>query len=869
MMRFDADSIEQRVSVNLSENPDWKPMLNNSVISSLVRHNAEADAEISRYAEYLFNESRWDTAQNRSSVVSMANMLGYQPKRKISAHGKLYVSLDSKITYVPNTITMDSLMALKDYSSRESSPLYNTWKVSNSNIIIDPSCSVKDSKGNPYVVVSSTTLKSRDCLTSIDVMQGIRKSKFIDINTIRQIYSRSRLNRYIYIPVKIKDCEAATTISSRALLNVYVVIKPDNSSDDTKLESYRIVDSLLLSSDGDKDVEFYNDLYNQDLFYLKFRDDPYHGGSLDISSSSSIQGIRIDYVESMGKDSNLSNLYETFYISNAKISTSESENTNSVSRVNLFGINYSPIEGGADEETISNIKSNAVKEYIKYYGVATKENYQRVILNTEFPVNVDGAAHIIIPSKVQVYGGYEEQGSLKMPVTKVSFIGTNLEDIINGKNKQSIINSINESLNYSLSRLKSPQDALRFEPPVYTSFAVGVKCKLRRSSDVDKSQNISSSITDFIESQWGPNSSDLDFGRDFYKSAELSDLYQTFDTIRSVSMEVEAVKKLNWEDSERINPWAGQTSSADSSTKSHTCRIPFEFSTVFKGSLNNKEGFKDYNTSSSYVMRIDFLYKAPASMGGSVGLNRTIFFDSGLNRLTDEDKARSKTKFYRLVESTGSENLWPDFDYLISSSDYDELGDADELPASYIVDFKKKVYDDSDYNLLKNDILKGRVATRNSSSRGTIDSYLVYFSGDYTTETGGDGNIGAGWLEIPFDEIYAVLLEYSLYDSDLQRSLRNCPLSILKCDTSDSDAFKTFKSIVGDYLDIYVSMRPNDNDLILQSEQLSKESGFNGSNEILYIDSYDGPISDNEKVVNLTSEKRARFISVECSYATY
>lgn len=865
MMRFDSDSLSQRKLSLLNENPDWKPMINNSVISSMVRHDAEIDAELARYMEYLFNEARMDTAQNRSSVVSIANMFGYQPKRKVSAHGKLYVSIDSKITYVPTTITMDSLLSLKDESSWDSSTLYKSWKTNESPIIIDPSCTVKDSNGTPYVVVSSTTLKAKNCLVSIDVMQGVRKTKFLDINTIRQIYSRSLLNRCLYIPVKIKDCEAASTISSKALLNVYVVTKSnssDNNSNTEKLESYRIVDSLLLSSDGDKDVEFYNDLYNQDMFYLKFRDDPYHGGTLDLSSSTNIIGIRIDYVESLGKASNLNNLYETFYIDNAKIDSGSSNNTN----IRLFGINYSPMEGGADEESIAEIKKNAVREYIKYYGVATKENYQRVILNTEFPINIENTAYTIIPKKVQVYGGYEEQGTMRNPVTNISFIGTNLEDNITGKNKELITRSINDSLNYCLSRLKSPQDTLRFVPPIYTSFAVGVKCKLRKS-DTDRSQNIASSITDYIENNWGPNSSSLDFGRDFYKSAELSNLYQTFDTLRSVSMEIEAVKKLNWEEAERVNPWGSisdNVSSTDNSTKAHTCRIPFEFSTVFKGSLNNKEGFKDYNTASSYVMRIDFLYKAPTALGGSVGLNRTIFLDSGL-----VEKDRSKTKFYRLVESKGSENLWPEYESLISSSNYDELGDADELPSSYIVDFKKKVYDDSDYLLLKKDILEGKVATRNSTSRGTIDSYLVYFSGDYTTETGGDGNIGAGWLEIPFDEIYGVLEEYALYDDSLRDSLRDCQLSILKCDTTNSDAFRVFKSVVSDYLDIYVSMRPNDSDLVLQSALLSKESGFNGSNEILYIDSYDSPISEGEKVTNLTSEKRARFISVECSYATY
>ena len=865
MMRFDSDSLTQRKLSLLNEDPDWKPMVNNSVVSSLVRHDAEVDSEIVRYGEYLFNESRIDTAQNRSSVVSMANLLGYQPKRKISAHGKLYVSLDSKITYVPNTITMDSLMMLKDHSTRDNSPLYKQWNTHNSNIIIDPSCTVLDSNGTSYVIVSPTVLPARECFVSIDIIQGVRKTKFIDINTIRQIYSRSLMNRYIYIPVRIKDCEAATTVSSRALLNVYVETQTESGK---KLESYRVVDNLLLSSDGDKDIEFYNDLYNQDLFYLKFRDDPYHGGTLDLSSSSNILGIRIDYVESLGKASNLNNLYETFYINNAKIEGS-SGNTN----IRLFGINYSPMEGGADEESITEIKKNATKEYIKYYGVATKENYQRVILNTEFPIDLgSGKAYTIIPRKVQVYGGYEEQGNMRNPVTNISFIGTNLEDNITGKDKNNIVKSINTSLNYCLSRLKSPQDTLRFVAPIYTSFAVGVKCKLN-TSGTSNSQNMISEITNYIEDNWGPNSSNLDFGRDFYESYERSKLYEKFSSIRNVDMTVEAVKKLNWDEAVRMNPWGStidNVSPSDTSQRVHTCRIPFEFSTVFKGSSKNKEGFRDYNTASSYVMRIDFLYKAPTVISNSsVGLNRTIFFDSGLGLTDNQNQFRTKNKFYRLVEGEGSSSLWPDFPYLISSSSYDELGDADPLPASYIVDFKQKVYDDDDYILLKNDILQGRVATRNSSSRGTIDSYLVYFSGDYTAEIGGDVNIGAGFLEIPFDEIYSVLSEYALYDKDLETALGSCSLNTLKCNTADEEVFKTFKNIVSNYLDIYVSMRPYDSNLVLQSTLLSKESGFNGSNEILYIDSYDSPISDNEKVTNLTSEKRARFISVECSYAPY
>ena len=68
---------------------------------------------------------------------------------------------------------------------------------------------------------------------------------------------------------------------------------------------YRVVDNLLLSSSSDYDCELYNDLYNQNLFYLKFNNDLYNGNVIDISSSSPIDHIRIDYVESLGSQGNI------------------------------------------------------------------------------------------------------------------------------------------------------------------------------------------------------------------------------------------------------------------------------------------------------------------------------------------------------------------------------------------------------------------------------------------------------------------------------------------------------------------------------------------------------------------------------------
>ena len=48
MMKFDPSSIYNRAIASLQQNPDWKPIINQSVISSLIKANAEMNAETAR-----------------------------------------------------------------------------------------------------------------------------------------------------------------------------------------------------------------------------------------------------------------------------------------------------------------------------------------------------------------------------------------------------------------------------------------------------------------------------------------------------------------------------------------------------------------------------------------------------------------------------------------------------------------------------------------------------------------------------------------------------------------------------------------------------------------------------------------------------
>ena len=57
MIKYDSESLYNRALERLQQNPDWEAISSDSVIESLLRTNAEMNAETARYGEYLFNES--------------------------------------------------------------------------------------------------------------------------------------------------------------------------------------------------------------------------------------------------------------------------------------------------------------------------------------------------------------------------------------------------------------------------------------------------------------------------------------------------------------------------------------------------------------------------------------------------------------------------------------------------------------------------------------------------------------------------------------------------------------------------------------------------------------------------------------------
>ena len=862
MITYDSNSIYNRALTRLQQNPDWQVVANNSVVTALLRSESEALAEVGRYSEYLFKESKWDTAQNPNSILSMAGILGYQPARAKSAFGTIYVSLDSKIHNVGSSI---SLSAFKDLKTNINA--VSNWMTPATNIPIRADSVIIDSQGHNYVIDYRNTkqLQTGSPWQEVPIIQGSLQSVYVDINTIRATATTSKLNPYLYIPVILTSCEDASTPSTRNFFKVTVFFN-SGSSNDLIAQEYTVVNSLLLTTADDYAVEVYNDLYNRELFYFKFPNDPATGRALDISRSSSITYLKIDYLQTLGKEGNISENFRNFTIETSFSTGSDLAKE----KVRLYGINVYPFVDGKDPETISEIKVNAPKHYIKNYTVGTRESYENTILNTTLNVKTDNSIASDIqsiqlsPKKVRVYGGYDlENDGREVRKTKISFIADGLEDIVTSYKDTSdtIYDHILDALNIYLDKVKSPQDILKFEPPNFVNFAIGLELTLNREEVKDENALVES-IRDYVDSLWGSNSDELDFDRSFYPITLCNLIQKKFEGqgIETIDPEVEAVTKLDWSLAARYVPNKAQTE-----VIYHTVRIPYNFDPLFLGKEAQK-GFKDCTSGAgngSYLMRIDFMYKKPGNMTGNVSTSsyNTSIFIQDVQGVRDTQKG-----FYLINEGSNTAKLWSNLE---SNEKYTELLTAVSLNSagsdlsthSYQYPYQKKVYTDSAFlELINND---NTVHTRGDyqTDLGAIDDYLIYFSANYPEDS---SKIGNGWLELSFPAIYTVLQSFSYYDPQLTADLASCPLAVLQCNTgqTEEDAsaiFTQFKKIIADYIDIYISMRPIDSNL-----EITKSSGI--ANTVLMIDSADMNSVSGNNIQNLSAEKKPRMISISCKY---
>ena len=834
MIKYDSESLYNRALERLQQNPDWEAISSDSVIESLLKTNAEMNAETARYGEYLFNESKWDSAQNRSSIVAMAGMLGYKPKRARSATGPIYISSDPKIHNVGKTISKENFLNL----GGKNDSLGSNWSTPPSAVSIGPNWSVVDSEGNNYIVANSDIFNAGSFYKgNVLIIEGSRETFRLTKNVIKNTATRTKLKPAIYVPFTIANMEEGDSSSTEKFLTV-----KEYAKNGSLIREYRIVENLLLSSSGDTDVEILPDTKTDNLNYLVFNGDPVQGTSPDLSNSSSFGYIEISYIKTRGAKGNNPSIFRDFTL------TSPDGNTT------LYGTNFAPVAGGSDVELIADIKENAPRYYISNYSVGTREAYENIIKGITFTFPGGSSK----PKKVRVYPGeqYNEKTNTYNRVTNVTFLADHLEDIatssdgIEGDNEYK---DIEDTLNYYLYKIKSPQDIIKFEAPRYVGFSIGIKCSADRNK-VESLSDLTEGIRSLVDNNYGPNSSQLDFSRNFYLADVLADIKTSYPEVLSVKAEIEACTKINWDRAERELPRKQESSSE--AVAIHTLRMPFDFSSVFKGN-NYIQGFRDYEAGSSYNLRFDIFYKK-ALNSTSRDYHVSLFIPEGA--LFSEDGVRNSKAFYVVKDNDASssrtwEKINSDRPYPAGLRE-DGSGDpCQRITRAYQYYLKEKIYTDDEFEELRT-LTDNNIESSiedSSINLGAIDNYLIYFSGSYDNN---DGEIGAGYIEVTVDSFYRVLTKLAEQDDELASQLAECPLANIKCNAAD-DAFDKFKEILASRVEIYVSARPTDTDILIDEED------ENECNAILYIDSSDSDSVDN--TANLTTAKRPRMISVDCS----
>lgn len=797
MKLYDSYSIKNQALENLQANKNWKAILGNSVIDSVFSAFSEEAAEIVRYAEYLFLESKWETSQDFQQISATSNIVGYTPKRKVSASGTLYISHSNLIHELGRTLSIN------DFNNISNTKLWsqNTFKVS-----FTKNATVLDEKGNSYILTSISPLEAGSYFTTNTFMEGVPRIVQIPANIVRDTVQRSKLNPYAYIPVKLPNCENAGTSKTAGFLKVNVITSAGT------LE-YRIVDSLLLSNNGDRDVEIVPDLYTSDLFYLKFNMDPARGKVISFSKAdSSFEKVEVKYVESKGADGNIFNALQRF-----TVTTSEGQT--------LYGITLDSITGGANVETIDTIKKNAPKHYLTTYTTATKSSYEEVIKRIDFGSET-------FADNVKIYAGKDENGDT---VVFANIISSELEGRLQtGEITEDKINSI---LNLSLNSFKAPSDTLLYKSPNYERVSLGVKCTVPRGT-VENISSLNSSLQNHLDSLIGSNSL-LDFGRDIYDADLIKTIKNLAPTILSVKTELEAVDKLEWTNATRQSP------KADDEATIKTIRIPFDFSKIFTGS---RYTFKDFKNGADLSLRLDFFFK------GSTALVDT--YHSTL--LLKESTSRANEKFIIIKDSrniwyTGEDDLSSlssnNYAFIDPTSPGTILSDIDVIDPTYVKQYPliEKVLSDDEYSNL---MINSSLPELTDNLPGYISDLLIYFSGDNDLTE----RIGSGYIELGLDSIYNVLQIYSLKDpGNLKTQLSKYPLANLKCSVDENVINGFITDVLLPYVEVYASFRLYEKDLVITDQSFDPGA-------VIFVETVD----PSNTTTNLTEVKKNRFLHVEC-----
>gem|GEM_PF-6807300 len=600
--------------------------------------------EQSRYLEYLYNEKKWDTAANMSSLTSLGSLISAKRNRsksaigyvivshtdssgtdRLSNYGKYFFDIDASSNYdnisIDDSYTLSESKSLVPWTNDEIYTIPKGTRFISGSGIEFFSLETKKIRPlkEPYSIIKADDTKYSTFISAggwdgikylrIPVIQGIQKEIELGKSTGEkfQAFSTSTIN--------IEN--ASNNISSNYF---YITIKLKNG--DT--EQYEEIQKIRLAGPYEKVFES-NILSDESGIKILFGD----GVTGYVPPVDSI--ITLHYIETEGNSGNISDKYQLTTMIFPNNETLTDPRTGSTGTF-LSCTNITSILGGEDIQTIADFKTYAPTSYIKSFTTATKAELKSEIMDNS-PINL---------MKLKIYPDSSFTTS-SIDTTETSYTETVENEISTIKNVLKIcaIDYSGKAIEYPdenfikplqkiLANKKGPNDNFEYVEPNFIKQCANLIIK-SKSSEYTES-DVQSYVKEGINEKYGLQN--INFG-DSIKTSNITSLAESFPFTDSVYLLQEAMANVSYDESS-INLISDNETCTDGDLIKYI-RIPFTFDQLYS-SNSLYFGFKNYKVNSPYLLKIDIIFKNSTTKTVN---NRTFFLYDNRSSAIDIETAKN------------------------------------------------------------------------------------------------------------------------------------------------------------------------------------------------------------------------------------
>ena len=386
----------------------------------------EPIAEAARYGEYLLQELKWDTSRNFSSTKHMARLVGKKLDRKHSAVGSIVVShsdLEGVARYtflgidnfaIDSESNYDNLEKDEDLIEATYSHALVPW-TSSKYYTVPLGAVFNTTSGIPFVCAESKSIKT--CTVKWDFVTS-------NAETLLAFKAADGWNNYKYLNVPVVQGiqkEATLGYSDGSAGQSFLLATTDvEAADNYYTEQFCYIEV----EDTAGNVTRWNEIYHLQLadttsrvFEIEILDDLSgtsikFGDSINGAIPSNGSKLTLHYLETLGEEGNVVNLYDfQNEISGATLPGDSEYKNLSIGCQNMW-----PIIGGKDLEKLSEFKENAETAYAK--------NYEILHTYTELIDSINSISPIPL-MKVRTSTFYEttQVNSTKVLLSKIGITG--------------------------------------------------------------------------------------------------------------------------------------------------------------------------------------------------------------------------------------------------------------------------------------------------------------------------------------------------------------------------------------------------------------------------------------------------------------